>query len=424
MRGALQRAPWWKYEVSGSALWVPPHPIDPDVASAIQSEIDQLEGFGVNKIILISHLQNIGEDQDLAPELSGVDIIIAGGGDEMLSNEGDLLVPGDVRFKECPDLPARCYPLFATGADGANIPVVTTAGDYKYVGRLVAGFDKDGNLVGIDYENSGPVRVSGVEPDAVAPDPAIEAQVTAPVEVFVTALDANVIGVSEVALEGRRDPGIRTQETNEGNLLADALRWQATALAASFGQPDPDVGLQNGGGIRNNTLIPAGDITELTTFDIAPFSNFVTIVPDIPREQFKEILENAVSRSPDANGRFAQVSGFTMAYDVNGTPQALDEDGNVLTPGTRVREVVLDDSTVIVTGGAVVPGPDLTIATIDFLARGGDEYPYRGAAFTTVGVVYQQALRDYIVDALGGLITAAQYPEVPVDGGVRIIRLP
>jgi 5'-nucleotidase len=61
------------------------------------------------------------------------------------------------------------------------------------------------------------------------------------------------------------------------------------------------------------------------------------------------------------------------------------------------------------------------VATIDFSARGGDQYPFRGAPFTVVGVSYQQALRNYIVDGLGGTITAADYPE---GGEGRIERVP
>jgi 5'-nucleotidase len=102
------------------------------------------------------------------------------------------------------------------------------------------------------------------------------------------------------------------------------------------------------------------------------------------------------------------------------------ETGAVLQAGTRVTEVALDDGTVIVTGGAVVAGQDLTVATIDFLARGGDQYPYRGAAFTSVGVSYQQALSSYIQapsanGGLDGLISSTQYPE---GGAGRITQLP
>jgi 5'-nucleotidase len=297
------------------------------------------------------------------------------------------------------------------------VPVVTTSGEYRYVGQLVVGFDTNGEVIEIKEDRSGPVRVAtgdcnGYTPcdDAVEPDPMMQAMVVDPVEAALAELAATVIGTSEVDLDGLRT-SVRTMESNEGNLIADALRWQAEQLAAAYGVPAPDVGLQNGGGIRNNTIIPAGDITLLDTFDMVPFPNFVTIIPGIPRTQFKEILENAVSLVEFGSGRFAQISGFSMVYDPAGTPQVLDADGNVVVPGTRVQEIVLDDGTDIVIGGAVVGGADLTIATIDFLARGGDQYPYRGAPFTNIGVTYQQALTNYIVDGLGGLISAADYPE-------------
>ncbi|MCL4245789.1 MAG: 5'-nucleotidase C-terminal domain-containing protein [Candidatus Dadabacteria bacterium] len=392
-----------------------------DISGIVQGEIDALLASGINKIIFISHLQDVNEDLELAGELAGVDVMIAGGGDELLVNEGDLLVPGDD-----PESAFGPYPLLAAGGDGRQIPVVTTPGDYKYVGRLIVDFNAEGEVTAIG-EESGLVRVAGGgNPDAVSPDQFIEENVVEPVAEYTEGLAANVIAVSEVALEGRREPGIRTEETNLGNLTADALFYQATALAAEFDMPLPDVALQNGGGIRNNTLIPPGDITELTTFDIFPFTNFVSIVPAIPRGQFKEIMENAVSAVENADGRFAQISGFSMVYDPAGTPQILDDDLNVVTPGTRVRSIILDTGAVVVADGAVVPGEPIDIATIDFSARGGDMYPYRGAPFTTLGVVYQRALFNFITapvveGGLDGVISAADYPE---GGEGRITTVP
>jgi 5'-nucleotidase len=369
------------------------------VAPAIQAEVDKLIGMGINKIIVISHLQSIDEDRALAPQLRGVDIMIAGGGDEILANSDDLLVPGDT--------PVNPYPLFATGADGTNIPIVTTGGNYKYVGRLVAGFDKQGKVLSIVEQGSGPVRVAGGNnPDAVEADSFLQENVVAPVAEYVAELGENVIGASEVNLNGKRGD-VRTIETNEGNLIADALFWQATQRAADFGVDPPDIALQNGGGIRNDTVISAGDITELDTFDMLPFSNFVTLVPDISRETFKAIMENAVSRVEFVDGRFAQISGFTMIW----SPTAA--------AGSRVVSIVLDDGTIIVDKGAVVSGDSINIATIDFLANGGDQYPFGSAAYTRLGVSYQRALRNYIVDGLGGVISADDYPE---SGEGRIIR--
>lgn len=384
-----------------------------DVAAAINAEVAALEARGINKILLIAHLQSVQEDLALIPMLDGVDVAVAGGGDELLANENDPLIPGDESEVFGP------YPLLQPDRNGTPVPVITTSGQYRYAGRLEAMFDKDGNLIGIG-EKSGAIRVVGTSfPDGVTPDPWIQAQVVAPVQAAVAALASNVIGQTQVVLDGRRSQ-VRTRETNEGNLVADALLWQATQLAGGLGLPTPDVALQNGGGIRNDSEIPAGALTELTTFDILPFSNFVSIVPGISRQQFREILENAVSRVENVDGRFAQIAGFAMTWDATGTAQLLDAAGNVTTVGSRVVDVTLADGTPIVVGGVVQAGPALSIATIDFLARSGDQYPYRGAGFTTIGVSYQQALLNYIVSGLGGVVTGADYP---LGGEGRITRL-
>jgi len=86
-----------------------------------------------------------------------------------------------------------------------------------------------------------------------------------------------------------------------------------------------------------------------------------------------------------------------------------------------VREVVLSDGRVLIANGQVVPNaPAVNIATIDFLAvQGGDQYPFNNAPFVRLGVTYQRALRNYIVEFLGGRITALDYAERIND---RIIR--
>lgn len=400
-----------------------------DLVNILQAQVNLLEGMGVNKIILSSHLQNITNDIQLVAEVDGVDVIIAGGGDELLANPDDLLIPGDEGNVY------GAYPQIATDKSGDIVPVVTTSGEYRYVGKLVVGFDKGGKLIEINDERSGPVRVAtgncnGYTPcdDAVMPDPTMQAMVVDPVEAYVNALGETVIGTSEVNLDGLRS-SVRSMETNEGNLIADSVKWQAEQLAAAFGVPVPDVGLQNGGGIRNNTVLPPGDITELDTFDMLPFGNFVSVVPDIPREQFKELLENAVAcTQPEdftanplcGSGRFTQVSGFSFTWSIFGDAMIIDIDGNVVQPGTRVLEVALDDGTPIVVGGVVQPGANLTIAINNFSAGGGDQYPFRGAPFTTLGVTDQQALSNYIQTSLGGLISAADYPE---GGEGRIIKI-
>ena len=158
------------------------------------------------------------------------------------------------------------------------------------------------------------------------------------------------------------------------------------------------------------------------TWDIAPFNNYV-VVGDVPRETFHLLLEQAVSRVPGAGGQFAQVSGFTFEYDPSAAAQEADRSADCAitgSPGERVRNVTLSDGTVIVRNGMVIPGDPLTLATVDFLAKGGDCYPLTEVETTRLPVTYQQALADYVAQDLAGQITAAAYP---TDGGGRITAL-
>lgn len=390
------------------------------VLPAVLAEEAALHAAGVDIIILSSHLQGISTEAALVPSLTHVDLVIAGGGGELLADPGDLLVPGDAPAGALGGVTGTGYPRFATDMDGQQIPVVSVRGDYRYVGRVILGFDASGNLLVIDSA-SGPVRVSGVAPDAVVADPMIQAMVVDPVAAYVSGLAANVIALSEVPLNGVTND-IRSLETNLGNLAADSTLWAARTFGPAFGAARADVAFQNGGGIRNNNVLPAGNFTELNTFEILPFSNFTAVAANIPPQQFKEIMENAVSRvgTTSGTGRFAQIAGFRMTFNPAGTAQVLNSSFVVTTPGTRVREIVLNDGRVIVQNGQVVPGaPSVNVASIDFLFRGGDQYPFRGAPFTIIGVSYQQALEAYVTQHLSGLISSLRYR---VGGEGRIVR--
>lgn len=376
------------------------------VLPAVAAETDRLIADGVNKIILVSHLQDVAEEVALVSELSGVDVVIAGGGDDLLANEGDTCMPDET--------PAGPYPLRVVDAAGSEVPVITAPGGYRCIGELTVVFNSDGVVT------SAQGRSVGVGLD-IAPDPVVQTAVIEPLTAAVSAIDAHVIGASEVDLDGRRSM-VRTTDTNVGSLLADALRIRAAHLAPGFGVSPPAVAVSNGGGIRNDSVIPAGSFTTGMTWDIAPFNNYV-VVGDVPRETFHLLLEQAVSRVPGAGGQFAQVSGFTFEYDPSAAAQEADRSADCAitgSPGERVRNVTLSDGTVIVRNGMVIPGDPLTLATVDFLAKGGDCYPLTEVETTRLPVTYQQALADYVAQDLAGQITAAAYP---TDGGGRITAL-
>ena len=55
------------------------------VLPAVQAEVADLEGSGGTMlIVLVSHLQDVAEEIELVASLSGVDVVIAGGGDDLL----------------------------------------------------------------------------------------------------------------------------------------------------------------------------------------------------------------------------------------------------------------------------------------------------------------------------------------------------
>ena len=376
------------------------------VLPAVAAEVESLTARGVDKIILVSHLQDVAAEAALIPRLSGVDAVIAGGGDDLLRNPGDTCMPTAE--------PVGRYPILVADSEGVEVPLVTAPGGYRCTGALTVVFDAAGRVT----EATGRSVEVGAE---VAPDPGVQAAVVEPLAEAVAAADSQVIGIARVDLDGRRGM-VRTAATNQGNLHADALRAAAADLWQSAGAPAPDIAVQNGGGIRNDAMLRAGPVTVGHTWDIAPFGNLV-VVGEVPRETFRVLLEQAVDRAPRAAGHFAQVSGFTFAYDPSAPARAIDRDGDCSVsghPGGRVRDVVLNDGTVIVADGAVVPGDPVVLATVDFLADGGDCYPLADIPFTKLGITDQQALANYVSVHLDGVISAARYPP---GGGSRISTL-
>lgn len=376
-----------------------------DPAPAVSAEVERLRADGVDKIVLLTHLADTDAEAALVRAVPGVDIIVSGADDPLLGPEGARVHAGDAVVDP--------YPRLVPGADG---PVlwVSAPGDYRYIGRLVVDFDADGRVTAVDA-TSGPVRVIGGDaPDAVAPDPVIVAEVVEPVEAALADLAAEQIGFSEVPLQGRRRD-LRRRETNLGALVADAMLWAADDALFGTDAPRPQVALINGGAIRNNSIIPPGRLSALNTYEILPFASFVTLVEvDVPT--LRLLLENAVSRVDESDGRFAQVAGLRFTWDPDRPARAFDPDGTLIEPGQRVVDAWLADGTPLVADGGVVGEGTIIVATIDFLARGGDGYPFP-EGLRALGISYQQALRDYIAGALEGEVTAGAYP---VGGEGRI----
>ncbi|MFO7777569.1 MAG: 5'-nucleotidase C-terminal domain-containing protein [Nitriliruptoraceae bacterium] len=349
-----------------------------EVLPAVQAEIDALQAAEVDIILLSSHLQNINQELELVTQLSGLDAVIGGGGGERLED----------------------FPLFAVDAEGGQVPVVTTPGNYADIGQLVLGFDAAGELIRIERADSDllPVPMDGPE------DATMLSTVVEPVQAYVDNLAETEIATTEVPLDGLRS-SVRTRETNLGDLLADALLVAARDQAAAFGVPEADVALQNGGGMRNDSVIPVGPLTALTTFDVAPFSNVVGVM-ELDGEDLVAVIEHGLAELPEAGGQHAQWAGVAFTYDVDEPVGSRLVDATVTKADSTEVPLVVD--------GEVVGGSEaFVLASIDFLLSGGDAYPFDGLDFTRVGVTYQLALENRMSEL--GTVTADDYPDLTVD---------
>jgi 2',3'-cyclic-nucleotide 2'-phosphodiesterase (5'-nucleotidase family) len=405
-------------------------------AAVVQAEIDRLHTLGVRKIIFVSHLQDVTNDKAVVALLSGVDVAVAGGGDELLANSAADLLPGD-------PAPVGTYPVFQTDADGDGVPIVTTAGNYKYLGRLVVSFDAAGEVAAIG-PSSKPVRVipeSAVAtalalPDAVERDAGIVTTVEEPIAECLAELAATPVAFSELAFDVSRPP-IRDRGTNGGNLVADAWLAAYDAYSATSGLPpagpgNPLIAIQNGGGIRQqggNTLPPAGAnqiISRLDVINVLPFDNTVVVVGGMTPADVKAMLELSASQLPGQFGGFLQIAGFDVTYDRSHPA------------GSRVVSVALDDGTPLVTGGMVDPAApaSLSVVTNNFTANGGDGYAILASKAKTtlrdgegLAIPYELGLREYLLSfpQVSGTPTIsagdARYAPFP-SGEVRITILP
>lgn len=377
------------------------------LASIIQAEVNTLTSQGINKIVVLAHMQQLFIERELAKRLTGVDIIVAGGSHTLLADNTDAITAGDTA---APDV---SYPIVETNpTTGEQVLVLNTAANYTYVGRLVATFDDNGVIdpSSLDPTINGayatdPANVAALTAtNPGTPDPEV-VEITDALREIVNTKDGNLFGETSVFLEGRRNE-VRTEETNLGNLTADANLFVAQQI-----DPSTILSLKNGGGIRDNigavaaapgatdpndveTLPPPangaagkeeGDISQLDIENSLRFNNGLSLVT-VTASQLKAIMEHGVSATEPGStpGQFPQIGGFSFSFDSTRTPRS---DTN---PGERVQSLAVlnEDGTiadVVVRDGQVVGDPNRTfrMVTLNFLADGGDGYPFADFAATS-----------------------------------------
>ncbi|MBR5951652.1 MAG: 5'-nucleotidase C-terminal domain-containing protein, partial [Pseudobutyrivibrio sp.] len=215
-----------------------------------------------------------------------------------------------------------------------------------------------------------------------------------------------VFAQSEVALNGSKDPGVRTEETNLGDLICDAIKWSVTKENGSITVPaDHIVAITNGGGIRAS--ISEGGVTKKDLNTVLPFGNTVSVVY-VTGDELLEALEASTYCAPDALGGFPQVSGIKFTVNT-AVPFAQGEaypDSTYYSPAA-IGRVTIES----INGKPFSTKDTYAVVTNNFVAAGGDTYYVFGNStnqFDT-GIVMDEAVIDYVQTELGGKITAEKY---------------
>jgi 5'-nucleotidase / UDP-sugar diphosphatase len=292
-----------------------------DPVAAVQGEVDRLTAMGVNKIIVLSH-SGFVVDQRVAAGTTGVDVIVGGHSNTLLSNTNERAVGP--------------YPVMV-----GNTAIVSAYAYGKFLGELNVVFDDDGNLVSAEGE---PLVMDA----AVTEDSAIAARVAelaGPLE----EIRQKVVAETATVIEGDRTV-CRVKECEMGNLVADAMLDRVADQGVT-------ISIANSGGLRAS--IDAGEVTMGEVLLVLPFQNTLSTF-EINGQGIIDALENGVSQVEEIKGRFPQVAGITYVWD----PTVAPNEG-------RIQQVMVADN-----GGyaPIDPAAVYLVVTNNYVRNGGDGY--------------------------------------------------
>lgn len=282
---------------------------------AAKNQVKELENKGADVVVALAH---VGTDK--SSEITTEDIA------ENVKGI-DVIVDGHSHTK------------FENGFLGKNNTLIVSTGEYEEnLGELTLTIDnstkelvkKEGRLIGME------------EASKYAPDETVKNKI-AEIDAAQNSILSQKIGETATYLEGAREK-VRTSETNLGNLITDAMLNETKA----------EIAISNGGGIRAS--IAKGHITKGDVIAVLPFGNF-TVTKKLKGSEIKEVLEHGVKDYPETAGQFTHVAGLKFKFDPE--KEALN----------RVHSITINNNPIDM-------NKEYLVATNDFIAAGGDGYPY------------------------------------------------
>ena len=349
-----------------------------EMYAAVQTQVDAAKTAGADIVIVLTHLgvdssSEPNTSYDLYKKVSGIDFIIDGHSHTVMTKgpEGE--------------------PIQSTGTALNNIGVITIDNATKKIesNELIPIWhteEVDGtNVTVYDYTKS-------------------DATVANDAKAIIDPIDADYdqkFAESAVDLNGAKAPGNRTEETNLGDLITDAMMWAIKTKAPGVDMTNA-VAITNGGGIR--AAIAKGDITKKDVNTVLPFGNTLAVVY-VKGSELLEALEVSTYCTPKSLGGFPQFAGMEVElntaceYDANDTTYP----GSTYFGPKSINRITIKT----VNGKAFDKDATYAVITNDFLAAGGDTYYAFAAAQTQfdTGLPLDEILMEYITVELNGVVT-------------------
>ena len=349
-----------------------------EMYAAVQTQVDAAKTAGADIVIVLTHLgvdssSEPNTSYDLYEKVTGIDFIIDGHSHTVMTKgpEGE--------------------PIQSTGTALNNIGVITIDNATKKIesNELIPIWhteEVDGENVPVyDYTKSDET-VANAAKDIIDP------------------IDADYdqkFAESAVDLNGAKAPGNRTEETNLGDLITDAMMWAIKTKAPGVDMTNA-VAITNGGGIR--AAIAKGDITKKDVNTVLPFGNTLAVVY-VKGSELLEALEVSTYCTPKSLGGFPQFAGMEVElntaceYDANDTTYP----GSTYFGPKSINRITIKT----VNGKAFDKDATYAVITNDFLAAGGDTYYAFAAAQTQfdTGLPLDEILMEYITVELNGVVT-------------------
>ena len=349
-----------------------------EMYAAVQTQVDAARTAGADMVIVLTHLgvdssSEPNTSYDLYKKVSGIDFIIDGhshtvmtkgpNGEKIqstgtaLANVGAVIIDNATKKIESNQL----IPIWHTEKVGEN---EVTVYDYTKSDETVA--------------NAAKAIIAPIDADY-----------------------DQKFAESAVDLNGAKAPGNRTEETNLGDLITDAMMWAIKTKAPGVDMNNA-VAITNGGGIR--AAIAKGDITKKDVNTVLPFGNTLAVVY-VKGSELLEALEVSTYCTPKSLGGFPQFAGMEVElntaceYDANDTTYP----GSTYFGPKSINRITIKT----VNGKAFDKDATYAVITNNFLAAGGDTYYAFAAAQTQfdTGLPLDEILMEYITVELNGVVT-------------------